>query len=143
MRTVRHILDEKGYTVACLTPNETVMSAISMMADQGIGSLLVIDQEGLLGIVTERDYARKVALMDRKSSETTVGDIMGPAECVSIESSVPSCMEHMTRTRSRHLVVVEDNQVVGVVSIGDLVKAVMDDQQFEIDQLQHYVSGDR
>jgi signal-transduction protein with cAMP-binding, CBS, and nucleotidyltransferase domain len=112
------------------------------MADKTVGSLLVIDDEKLLGIVTERDYARKVILKGRSSETTTVEEIMTrDVFSTSSAQTVNDCMELMSERRIRHLPVVEDSRVVGMISIGDLVQAIISDQQEEIEQLEHYISG--
>jgi CBS domain-containing protein len=112
------------------------------MSDKSIGSLLVMDGEKLMGIVTERDYARKVILEGKSSKDTSVSDVMTrKVLCVSPERTVDECMALMTDKRARHLPVVDQKRVVGVVSIGDLVKTLINEQQILIDQLQHYISG--
>jgi CBS domain-containing protein len=142
MKLVNHLLDSKGRHVISVAPGSSVFDAIKIMADKAVGSLLVMDGEDLLGIVTERDYARKVILKGRSSESTTVSEIM-TTEVMSASSSqsVNDCMELMTERRIRHLPVVEDNKVVGLISIGDLVQAIISDQQEEIEQLEHYISG--
>jgi signal-transduction protein with cAMP-binding, CBS, and nucleotidyltransferase domain len=112
------------------------------MAEQAVGSLLVMNDDELLGIVTERDYARKVILKGRSSENTTVAEIMtGNVLTASSAQTVNDCMELMTERRIRHLPVVEDNRVIGMISIGDLVQAIISDQQEAIEQLEHYISG--
>lgn len=142
MKLVNHLLDSKGRHVISVAPGSSVFDAIKIMADKAVGSLLVMDGEDLLGIVTERDYARKVILKGRSSESTTVSEIM-TTEVLSASSSqsVNDCMELMTERRIRHLPVVEDNKVIGLISIGDLVQAIISDQQEEIEQLEHYISG--
>jgi CBS domain-containing protein len=142
MQTVNQLLDEKGREVYALGPDEPVYEAIRQMAERQVGALLVLDGERLVGIVSERDYARKVILRDRASRTTPVRDIM-TAEVISVtpHETVQSCMQLMTRHRIRHLPVVEDSKVQGMLSIGDLVKAVIGDQQQEIEQLQRYIAG--
>jgi CBS domain-containing protein len=142
MKLVKHLLDSKGRHVISVAPGSSVFDAIKIMADKAVGSLLVMDGEGLLGIVTERDYARKVILKGRASESTTVSEIM-TTEILSATSlqSVNDCMELMTEHRIRHLPVVEDDRVIGLISIGDLVQAIISDQQEEIEQLEQYISG--
>jgi len=142
MRTVRDILNIKGNDVFAVRPDDTVFDAVRMMADKGVGAALVMDDGKLVGIVTERDYARKIILEDKSSKTTPVSDVMTKKVlCVSPERTIDECMALMTDKRSRHLPVVDHKQVVGVVSIGDLVKAVITEQKVLIDQLQHYITG--
>ncbi len=142
MKLVQHLLDRKGGDVLSITRDASVFDAIKLMADHAVGSLLVMDGESLVGIVTERDYARKVILKGRSSEKTPVGDIM-TAEVIAAkpEQSVNECMAVMSGRRIRHLPVVADGSVVGVISIGDLVQAIISDQQEEIEQLGQYISG--
>ena len=142
MKLVRHLLDTKGDEVITIGRNASVFDAIKLMADRAVGSLLVMDGNALVGIVTERDYARKVILKGRASDSTEVGDIM-TTELVTTSASqtVRDCMTLMTEERIRHLPVVEDGQVIGLISIGDLVNAIISDQQEEIEQLGQYISG--
>ncbi len=140
MVTVRQLLDRKGRAVFSIGPEDPVLEAIQLMADHFIGALLVMKGEELVGIVSERDYARKVILLDRSAAETPAWQIMSaPVHTVSPESSMDECMRLMTDKRIRHLPVVEDGRVVGMVSIGDLVKAVIEDQQRTIEQLEGYI----
>ncbi len=142
MRSVKDILDSKGHDIWSVSPDDSVFDAVKLMADKGIGSLLVMDGEKLVGLVTERDYARKVILEGRSSKNSAVKDVMTrQVLCVSPERTVDECMALMTDKRTRHLPVVDHKQVIGVVSIGDLVKAVISEQQILIDQLQHYITG--
>lgn len=142
MRTVKDILDSKGYEIWAVKPDDTVFEAVKLMADRGVGSLLVLDGDKLVGIVTERDYARKIILEDKSSKNTAVGDVMTrKVLCATPERTIDECMALMTDKRARHLPVVDHKRVVGVVSIGDLVKAMINEQQLLIDQLQHYISG--
>jgi CBS domain-containing protein len=140
MATARHLLDRKGRDIFSVGPDDPVLEAIRMMADHHVGALLVMNANRLLGIVSERDYARKVILKGRSSADTPVSQIMSsPVATVSLTNSVQECMQMMTSRRIRHLPVVEDGAVVGMISIGDLVKAVMEEQQQTIEQLESYI----
>ena len=142
MATVRQILDAKGHDVATIGPDATVYNAIKKLADENIGSLVVMDDEKIVGIVTERDYARNVILKGKASPTTLVKDIMSTrVVCVGPEQSVEECMAVMTDKAIRHLPVLESKRLVGMVSIGDLVKSIIGDQKFIIEQLEHYISG--
>jgi len=142
MKTVRDILKHKGSDVFSVRPDDTVFDSLQLMADKGIGALLVMDGDKLVGIVTERDYARKVILEGKSSRTSSVDEVMTrKVLCASPERTVDECMALMTDKRARHLPVLEHKQVVGVISIGDLVKAMINEQQVLIDQLQHYISG--
>ena len=142
MKTVEDILNAKGHEAWAVKPDDTVFDAVKQMSDRGIGSLLVMDGDRLVGIVTERDYARKIILKDKSSKTSAVRDVMTTQVlCVTPERTVDECLALMTDKRARHLPVIENKKVVGVVSIGDLVKAVISEQQILIDQLQHYISG--
>ncbi|MDA0681256.1 MAG: CBS domain-containing protein [Proteobacteria bacterium] len=142
MNAVKDILRSKGHEIWFVHPDSTVFDAVKMMAEKGIGSLLVMDDGKLVGIVTERDYARKMILEGKASRETPVKDIMTKQVlCVTPERTLDECMALMTDKRARHLPVVENKKVIGVISIGDLVKAVISEQKILIDQLQNYISG--
>ncbi len=137
---VRHLLDGKGRAIYSIEPEDPVLEAVQMMADHHVGALLVMKAEELVGIVSERDYARKVILMGRSSAETPVWQIMSsPVISVSPRNSVQECMKIMTEARVRHLPVVEQARVVGMISIGDLVKAVIEEQQQTIEELEGYI----
>jgi len=142
MKLVKHLLDSKGHDVISVAPDLSVFDAIKLMADRLVGSLLVMNDEELRGIVTERDYARKVIIKGRSSETTSVSEIMS-TEVLTTSSSqtVNQCMEMMTERRIRHLPVIEDDRVIGMISIGDLVQAIIADQQEEIEQLESYISG--
>ncbi len=142
MKLVQHLLDAKGGQLISIAPDASVLDAIKLMADKGIGSLVVLEGGKLAGIVTERDYARKVIIKGRASESTPVSDIM-TAEVLttSPESSVDDCMTMMTEKKCRHLPVVVDGNVVAMISIGDLVQAIIADQKEEIEHLEHYISG--
>ena len=140
--TVREILNRKGQVVWSIAPESTVYRAIEMMADKHVGALLVMAGEKLAGIVSERDYARKVILKGRSSKETHVRGIMtSPVVFVEPQHSVDDCMKIMTESRIRHLPVLDHEKVVGIVSIGDVVNWIMSAQDHTIQQLQNYVSG--
>lgn len=140
MTTVRQLLDRKGRAIYSLGPEDPVLEAIELMAEHHVGAMLVMQGESLVGILSERDYARKVVLLGRSSSETPVWQIMSsPVITVTPEQSVDDCMRLMTERRIRHLPVVQSGRVVGVVSIGDLVKAVIEEQQRTIEQLEAYI----
>ncbi|MCZ6808354.1 MAG: CBS domain-containing protein [Proteobacteria bacterium] len=142
MKLVNQLLDSKGHDILSIAPSASVLDAIRLMADKGIGALIVMDGETMAGIVTERDYARKVILKGRSSHETPVSDIMSTGVIsTSPDQTVNICMNVMTDKRIRHLPVVEGNKVIGLVSIGDLVKAIIADQKEEIEHLEHYISG--
>jgi CBS domain-containing protein len=140
MTTVRHLLDHKDRALFSIEAEDPVLEAIRMMADRHIGALLVMRGSELAGIVSERDYARKVVLLGRSSAETPVWQIMSsPVVTVSRDSSIQDCMRLMTERRIRHLPVVEHGRVLGMISIGDLVKAVIEEQQQTIEQLESYI----
>ena len=142
MTTVRDILKHKGSEVFSVRPDDTVFDSLQLMSDKGVGALLVMDGDKLVGIVTERDYARKVILEGKSSRTSSVDEVMTRRVlCASPERTVDECMALMTDKRARHLPVLDHKEVVGVISIGDLVKAMISEQQVLIDQLQHYISG--
>lgn len=142
MKLVKHLLDAKGHDTLSIGPDASVLDAIKLMAEKGVGALVVMQGDTLAGVVTERDYARKVILKDRSSHETPVRDIMTTnVLTASNDDNVEHCMNLMTDKRVRHLPVVEDGNVVGIISIGDLVKAVIADQKQEIEHLEQYISG--
>lgn len=142
MKLVQHLLERKGSDIISIARDASVFDAISVMAQRSIGSLLVIEAGKIVGIVTERDYARKVLLLGRSSETTTVEAIMSTdVITATVEQTVKECMTLMTEKRIRHLPVVADDKVVGLISIGDLVQAIISDQQKEIEQLENYISG--
>lgn len=142
MKLVQHLLATKGQDVFSIAPDATVRDALEMMADKEVGALLVMQGDELLGIVTERDYARKVVIKGRASASTPVSEIMSTElKTTTPDASVDSCMALMTEKRCRHLPVLDGDRVVGIVSIGDLVQAIIADQREEIEQLEHYISG--
>ena len=142
MRTVRQLLEAKAPEVYSITPDAPVLDAVRLMAEKHIGALLVMEGERLSGILSERDYARKVVLQGRSSRDTPVRAIM-TSDVVTVGPNDTSdrCMQVVTDRRVRHLPVLEGDRVIGVVSIGDLVKAVIEDQQLELDQLQRYIAS--
>ena len=142
MALVKQILDSKGRDIWYVSSSDSVFDVIKMMADKGVGALLVMDNDRLVGIVSERDYARKVILKGRSSEQTPVSDIM-TSEIISTDpgQSVKECMAMMTKKRIRHLPVLTDGKVEGVLSIGDLVKNIIADQQFKIEQLENYITA--
>jgi len=142
MTTVRHILDQKGNQVWSLHSGDTVYDAIKMMADKDVGALVVVDGSKIVGIVTERDYARNVFLKGRASPQTLVGEIMQRnVICVDPDKSIEECMAIVSAKRVRHLPVTDDGQLLGIISIGDLVKTIISDREFAIEQLEHYIRG--
>ena len=142
MTTTHDILRFKGKTVHSVRPDDTVLAALGIMAEHDIGAVLVLDGDEILGILTERDYARKVALVGKASKDSPVRSIMTvDVVCVPPSRTVEECMGLMTERRVRHLPVVENGRVVGLVSIGDLVKATIDEQEFTINQLKNYIAG--
>ncbi|MBI2919271.1 MAG: CBS domain-containing protein [Chloroflexi bacterium] len=144
MKTVQQILRHKGSAVWSVTPDSMVYDALRLMAEKGVGALLVLDAGRLVGIISERDYARKVILKGKSSLDTPVSEIMTErVMCVRPGQTVEECMALMTEKRVRHLPVLIDDQVVGVVSIGDLVKASLDEKDFMIKQLENYITGSR
>jgi CBS domain-containing protein len=142
MRTVRQLLESKTPEVHAIGPDAPVIDAIRLMAEKRIGAVLVLQGGRLAGILSERDYARKIVLEGRSSKDTPVRDIM-TSDLVTVKpgDSAQSCMQIMTERRIRHLPVLDGGELVGVVSIGDLVKAVIEDQQLELDQLQRYIAS--
>ena len=144
MSLVKHVIDNKGHEVYAIHPNALVIDALRRMAEHNIGSLVVIENYKLVGIITERHYARQIALLGRTSSETLVGDIMSTrVACVRPDNTVEECMAIMTKRGVRHLPVLEGGHVTGIVSIGDMVHSVISDQQFVIEQLEHFIHGER
>lgn len=139
-KTVQQVLTRKTHRVVSIAPDASVFDALRIMAEHDIGSLVVLDGERLAGIFSERDYARQVVLLGKSSRETPVRDIMThKVLCVSPDQTVDECMGLMTDKRVRHLPVLDHKKVVGVISIGDIVKEVISDQQLMIEQLEHYI----
>jgi CBS domain-containing protein len=143
MKLVKHVLDAKGRNVISISPEASVFDAIELMADKSIGSLVVMDADDrLAGIVTERDYARKVIVKGRSSKGTRVAEIMSTNVMTArSDHTVYACMELMTEKKVRHLPVVENDRVTAMISIGDLVQAIIEDQRQEIEHLEQYISS--
>lgn len=141
MKTVKQILDAKGSQVWSITPNASVYDALRVMGEKEVGALAVIEAGQLIGVISERDYARKVILRGKTSRETSVHEIMTAAvHTTTPTQTVQECMKLMTEQRIRHLPVLNDGNLIGMISIGDLVKAIIDEQQFIIEQLESYIT---
>lgn len=145
MKSVAQVLLAKAdKTVYTISPNASVLDALKQMAERGVGALLVMEDSRIAGIISERDYARKMVLAGRGSHDTPVREIMSsPVMYVRPEQTNEECMALMTENRLRHLPVVENGRLAGLISIGDLVKDIISEQQFIIDQLEHYIRGER
>ena len=142
MKTVRQMIDEKSQELLSVTPKTTVFEALQIMKEFDIGALVVLDGGGLVGIFSERDYARKVILLGKSSKDTLVSEIMtSRVMYVTLENTVDECMALMTEKRVRHLPVVLSQKVVGVISIGDIVREMLSEQKFIIAQLEQYIKG--
>jgi CBS domain-containing protein len=142
MTTIQRVLDEKGHDVWSVRPGDSVFDAIQIMAKKDVGALVVIENGRPVGIFTERDYARDVILKGKSSPRTPVREIMAsPIICAGPEQTIEECMAVMTEKRVRHLPVMHGERLVGIVSMGDLVKSIIADQKFTIEQLVHYISG--
>ncbi len=142
MKNARELLEAKGSDVWSVHPDAAVYDAIEMMADKGVGALMVLDGGALVGVISERDYARKVILLGRSSKDTAVKEIMTARVIYARpDQTVEDCMGLMTDKRIRHLPIVDGEELLGVVSIGDLVKTMLAEQQFVIEQLEQYISG--
>jgi CBS domain-containing protein len=141
MQTVAEILRDKGSDIWSVHPDAVIMDALKIMATKKVGALLVLDNEKLVGIISERDYARKVALEGRTSRESKVSEIMSHRVlCARPDQTVQECMALMSDKRARHLPILDHKKIIGVVSIGDLVKSIIAEQQFEIENLQYYIT---
>ena len=144
MKTVRDVLGVKGDAIWSTTSKASVYEALKAMADKNVGALVVLDNGELVGIFSERDYARKIILKDRTSKQTPVGEIMTRRiVCVGPDEKIEKCMVLMTSKRCRHLPVLEDDQVIGVISIGDIVNAIISEQKTAIHQLEDYITSRR
>src|SRR6476619_6937547 len=145
MKTAADLLKAKPYqSVHAITPGASVFDAVKLMSEKNIGALLVMEGEEVAGIITERDYARKIVLMSRSSKQTPVREIMTSAVMyVSPDQTSEECMVLMTENRLRHLPVIDGGRLLGIISIGDLVKDIIAEQRFTIQQLEHYISGER
>ncbi|UKJ07156.1 CBS domain-containing protein [Solitalea lacus] len=145
MGKVRNILQLKGNAVYTISPDVTVYEALEVLVDKNIGALVVVTQEDkLAGIFTERDYARKVILKGRSSKETLIGEIMTESPIhVASDDTIEQCMKLMTNKFIRHLLVVDNGQLAGLVSIGDVVKYIIDEQRYIIENLEHYITGQK
>ncbi len=142
MKKVRDILEHKGRNVWSIGPDASVFDALKLMAEKDIGALVVLDGGNLVGIISERDYARKIVLLGRASPTTQVKEIMTTdVVCVDPERNVDECMALVTEKRVRHLPVLENGKLIGLISIGDLVKSIITEQQFIIEQLERYITG--
>ncbi len=142
MITVKDILDQKGHTAWTISPEATVLVALELMAKKGLGALIVVDTGDIVGIVSERDYARKIILMGRQSQDTPVKDIMTKEVYgVRRDTTAEECMALMTDKHIRHLPVCEEGKLAGVISIGDVVKAIIGDQKVKIENLENYIMG--
>lgn len=144
MEIVRQILETKGTQVWSINPDATIYDALNLMAEKEVGALLVLDGDKLAGIFSERDYARKVVLKGKSSRETTIKEVMSSnLICVDPHLGIEECMALMIDKRVRHLPVIENDKLVGLISIGDVVKVVIGEKKFIIDQLIHYIKGER
>ena len=144
MTTVRKLLGAKGHSVYTISPDATVYEALQEMAARDVGALVVTENGEVVGLISERDYARKLVLTGKISRETPVRDIMSDQViCVGSQQTVDGCMALMSQKRVRHLPVLENEQLAGIISIGDVVKAIIEGQQSTIEELEHYITGRR
>jgi CBS domain-containing protein len=144
MKTVHDILRKKGYDIWSVGPTTPIYETLQLMDEKNVGAVLVLDAGTLVGVFSERDYARKVVLKGKASKETPVGDAMtAPVTCVRPDQPIEECMALMTDKRVRHLPVIQNNQLTAVISIGDVVQAIISEQEFLIDQLENYITGVR
>ena len=142
MKIVKDLLKGKGYDIWAVAPDDSVYDALKLMADKNVGAVLVVDTGNLVGILSERDYARRVILKGKLPEDTPVREIMTEKVLwVRPDQTVEECMALMTNKRVRHLPVFEEDQLIGVISIGDVVKAIISEQEFMIEQLEHYITG--
>ncbi|HAB54729.1 MAG: hypothetical protein A2315_09340 [Ignavibacteria bacterium RIFOXYB2_FULL_35_12] len=144
MKTAREMLLKKGNTIYSISPDQKIFEALQLMAEKEVGALLVLDSGSLIGIISERDYARKVALEGKSSKESLVSEIMSPNVIyVELDTSTDECMALMINKKVRHLPVYDQGKLAGVISIGDVVNAIIDEKEFEIDQLVRYITDSR
>lgn len=142
MKYVKNLLQTKGREVFSVTPEATVFQAVELMAEKEVGALLVMEERELRGIISERDYARKVILQGKQSKATPVTEIMSPrVQCVTLDTTVDECMAVMTEKRVRHLPVLDEGRVAGVISIGDVVRSLLSEKDLMIEQLERYITG--
>ncbi|WP_025762831.1 CBS domain-containing protein [Dyadobacter tibetensis] len=142
MGKVRNILEQKKTEPISVNPETTVYEALELMLEKNIGALLVMEQENFVGILTERDYARKVILKGLSSKNVKIGEIMTVnSATVTSDTSIEECMEYMTHKFIRHLPVIDDDKLIGIISIGDVVKYIIEDQEYIIGNLKHYITG--
>ena len=142
MEFVSQFLEKKGHDVWWVAPETTVFDALQLMANKKVGALLVLEEDSLVGVFSERDYARKVTLKGKSSKDTPVRDIMSTKiVCVTPNQTTEECMSLMTEKRVRHLPVMDGEKLIGIISIGDVVKAVIADREDVIEQLEHYITG--
>ena len=140
MKLVQQIINSKGHDVWSIHPDKSVFDAIQEMATKNVGALVVVEDDKLAGIISERDYARKVILRGKASKETAVRDIMvSKVICVGLDKTIDECMAIMTEKRIRHLPVMHEEKLTGMITLGDVVKSIIEDQKFEIDELSHYI----
>jgi CBS domain-containing protein len=142
MKTIQQLLDTKGDQVWSIGPDASVYDALVVMADHQIGALLVMDDSGMIGLISERDYARDVVLRGRTSKDTRVRDVMAKRViCTRPDQTLEEAMALMTERRVRHLPVIAEGKVIGLISIGDLIKSIISENKFIIEQLEHYISS--
>ena len=142
MKIIKDILATKGYEVYTISPDSKVYEALSLMAEKNVGALVILEGETLVGLISERDYARKIVLQGRLSKDTPVREIMTREPVtVTLDHDLEQCMELMTNERVRHLPVVEQGRMIGIISIGDVVKGIIDHKEFIIQQLEKYIKG--
>ena len=140
MKLVQQIINSKGHDVWSIHPDDSVFDAIQEMADKNVGALVVVEDDKLAGIISERDYARKVILKGKSSKKTIVREIMvSKVICARLDQTIDDCMAIMTEKRIRHLPVMHEKQLTGMITLGDVVKSIIEDQKFEIDELSHYI----
>ena len=142
MKTIKRLLEAKGYDIWSITPDASVYEAIKLMADRNVGALLVLESGKLVGVISERDCTRRLILEERAAKDTQVREVMTSGVIyVRPDQTIEDCMALMTAKRVRHLPVFADDQLIGIVSIGDLVKDIISEQEFVIQQLEHYIKG--